>query len=96
MPEQERPVPERLPPEAKILALRAFKLLRNEQIPGLALLELHTDEGVMRYGATREILETLAQNMSRAASNMPEPGTRPTAPEAAPVKPAKPAKQARK
>lgn len=97
MPEQEPPAPEQLPPEAKILALRAFKLLKNEQIPGLVLLELHTDEGVMRYGATREILETLAQNMNRAASTMPEPGTRTAAPAVAPTaKPAKPVKASRK
>lgn len=58
--------------EPTIRALRAFKLLKTPEIPGLAVIELQTDAGVMRYGATREILETLAQNMNRAASTMPD------------------------
>ena len=87
-------MPEEMPADARILALRAFKLLKNERIPGLAVVELHTDDGIARYGATREILETLAQNMNRAAATMPPPGTRPAAEPA--TQPAKPAKSVRK
>jgi len=57
--------------EPRILPLRAFKLLRNEEYPNFAVLELTTPQGMARYAVTREILETLAANMSRAAANMP-------------------------
>ena len=72
-------------PEPKILPLRAFKLLRNEEYPNFAVLELTTPQGPARYAVTRDILETLAANMTRAASNMPKvPAAAPAATAAAP------------
>lgn len=69
MPEQEaRPA---------IRPLRAFKLLRSEEYPAFAVLELTTPDGVARYAVTREILETLATNMSQAAATMPAPAASP-------------------
>jgi hypothetical protein len=77
-------------PEPKILPLRAFKLLRNEEYPNFAVLELTTPQGPARYAVTRDILETLAANMTRAASNMPKvpagaPAAAPAAAGAAPA-----------
>lgn len=59
--------------EPTIRPLRAFKLLRSEEYPAFAVLELTTPEGAQRFAVTREILETLSSNMTQAASKMPEP-----------------------
>ncbi len=59
--------------EPPIRPLRAFKLLRSEEYPAFAVLELTTPDGAQRFAVTREILETLSTNMTQAASKMPAP-----------------------
>ena len=59
--------------EPAIRPLRAFKLMRSEEFPAFAVLELSTPDGSQRFAVTREILETLSANMTQAASKMPEP-----------------------
>lgn len=63
--------------EPAIRPLRAFKLLRSEEYPAFAVLELTTPEGTARYAVTREILETLSTNMAQSASRMPAPAPAP-------------------
>ena len=62
-----------MPDEApKITPLRSFNILRNREVANLAVLELTTPEGAVRYAVTREILTTLSDAMTKAAANMTE------------------------
>jgi hypothetical protein len=70
----EQTMPDETP---KLAPLRAFRLMRSEEYPNFAVLELTTPSGTVRYAVTREILETLSSNMVQTAGKMPKAETAP-------------------
>ena len=58
--------------EAKAYPLLGYRLLANPRQPEVSMIEFKTEVGPSLFGATKEILEELAEAFRRHAANMPK------------------------